>query len=125
MHLRPRVAGVAAIATNTNESCLEADSHADTTCLGRGALKILDFNTPVNVTGYDLSLGTREYSTITRGLVYVQPYTGKWYHLIVHQAIQMPELQKMHANKLHAGIIPCRNELHAKILACKNNGMQN
>ena len=60
--------------------------------LGGGALKILDFNTPVNAVGYDPSLGAREYSTITGGLVYVQPYTGKRYHLVVHQAIHMPEL---------------------------------
>ena len=84
MYLHPRVAGVCAVASNTNEVPLEADSHADTTCLGGGALKILDFNTPVNVQGYDPSLGVRKYSTNTGGLVYVQPYIDKRYHLIIH-----------------------------------------
>ena len=92
MHLRPRAAGISAVASNTNEIPFEADSHADTTCLGRGALKILDFNTPVRVQGYDPSLGAREYATISGGLVYVHPHTNARYHLIVHQAIHMPDL---------------------------------
>ena len=65
MYLHPRVAGVCAVASNTNEVPLEADSHADTTCLGGGALKILDFDTPVRVQGYDPSLGAKEFPTIT------------------------------------------------------------
>ena len=68
---------VSQLESNPKETTLEVDSHADTTCLGHGALKIFDFNCPVNVQGYDPSLGVREYSTITGGLVYVQPYTGK------------------------------------------------
>ena len=74
--MRPRVTGVSAVVSNTNEVPLESDSHADTTCLGRGALKILDFNTPVRVQGYDASLGAKEFSTISGGLVYVQPHTN-------------------------------------------------
>ena len=92
MYLRPRVTGVSAVVSNTNEVPLEADSHADTTCLGGGALKIFDYNTPVRVQGYDASLGAKEFSTITGGLVYVQPHTKVRYHLIFHQAIHMPDL---------------------------------
>ena len=92
IYLRPRAAGVAAVASNTNEIPMESDSHADTTCLGRGALKILDFDSPVRVQGYDPSLGAREFSTITGGLVYVHPHTKARHHLIIHQAIHMPEL---------------------------------
>ena len=92
MYLRPRAIGVSAIASNSNEVPLEADSHADTCCLGGGALKILDFNTPVRVQGYDPSLGSREYQTISGGLVYVHPRTSVRYHLIIHQAIHMPDL---------------------------------
>ena len=38
--LRPRESYLSIIGSNTNEIPLEADSHADTTCLGGGALKI-------------------------------------------------------------------------------------
>ena len=68
MYLRPRATGIPAIASNTNEIPFEADSHADTTCLGGGALKIMDYNTPVRVQGYDPSLGAREYETISGGV---------------------------------------------------------
>ena len=93
MYLRPRaVNAMSALASNTNEIPCEADFHADTTCLGRGALKILDFNTPVRVQGYDPALGAREYQTISGGVVYVHPHTKVLYHLIFHQAIHMPHL---------------------------------
>ena len=59
--LRPRGSYLSAIGTNTNGNLLEADSHTDTTCLGDGALKLMDFNTPANVHGYDVSLGSKEY----------------------------------------------------------------
>ena len=90
--LRPRGSNLSAVGTNTNETLLEADSHADTTCLGGGALKIMDFNTPVNVHGYDPSLGSKEYRTISGGLAYLHPFSGLRYHLIFHQAIHMPDL---------------------------------
>jgi len=45
----------------TYEATLELDSHADTCVLGRDALIILDYQRPVNVVGYDESLGTKTY----------------------------------------------------------------
>ena len=47
---------LSAVGTNMNGNLFEADSHGDTICLGDGALKIMDFNTPVNVHGYGPSL---------------------------------------------------------------------
>ena len=91
MCLRPnRLARVASI--NSKETTLEVDSHADTTCLGAGALKLFDFNCPVRVQGYDESLGTREYQTVSGAIGYQHPFSGRCYHLIIHQAIHMPEL---------------------------------
>ena len=90
--LRPRETYLSIVGSNSNETPLEADSHADTTCLGGGALKILDFNTPVNVHGYDPSLGSKQYSVITGGVAYEHPFSGLRYHLIFHQAIHMPDL---------------------------------
>ena len=57
-----------------------------------GVLKIYDYNCPVNVQGYDPSLGAKQYSKISGALAYVNPFTGLKYHLIVHQAIHMPDL---------------------------------
>ena len=57
-----------------------------------GVLKIYDYNCPVNVQGYDPSLGAKQYSTISGALAYVNPFTGLKYHLIFHQAIHMPDL---------------------------------
>ena len=76
MWLRPRGSYLSAIGTNTNGNLLEADSHADTTCLGGGALKLMDYNTPVNVHGYDASLGSKEYRIISGGLAYNHPFSG-------------------------------------------------
>ena len=132
--MRPRAIGVSAIASNSNEIPLEADSHADTTCLGGGALKILDYNTPVRVQGYDASLGAKEYSTISGGVVYVHPHTKARYHLIFHQAIYMPDLDhhllcpmQLRANGVAVNDCPrmyCKNpdqESHA-IVAADENG---
>ena len=93
MWLRPRTCIVARVSSEANDSTMEADSHADTFCLGADALKIFDYNTPVNVQGYDPALGAREYRTISGALAYVHPHTGRRYHLVVHQAIHMPDLK--------------------------------
>ena len=55
-----------------------------------GFLKLYDYNCPVNVQGYDPSLGAKQYITISGDLAYVNPLTGLKYHLIVHQDIHMP-----------------------------------
>ena len=76
---------VSQLESNPKETTLEVDSHADTTCLGHGALKIFDFNCPVNVQGYDPALGVRQYSTISGVVGYVHPFTGRKFHIVVHQ----------------------------------------
>jgi len=60
--------------------------------LGRGALKLMDFDTPVNVVGYDAALGSKEYRIISGAVGYVHPHSGTKYHVIVHQAVHMPDL---------------------------------
>ncbi len=81
--------------TKTNsivETTLELDSHADTCVLGHDALIFLDYDRPVIVEGYDPSLGTKTYATVSRALVYDDPTTGKVYHLVINQAIHTPHL---------------------------------
>jgi hypothetical protein len=74
------------------ESTLELDSHADTCVLGCDALILLDYDRPVIVEGYDHSLGTKTYATVSRALAYDDPVTGKVYHLVINQAIHIPHL---------------------------------
>jgi hypothetical protein len=74
------------------ETTLELDSHADTCVLGHDALILLDYDRPVIVEGYDPSLGTKTYATISRALAYDDPVTGEVYHLVINQAIHIPHL---------------------------------
>ena len=92
IHLRPRVALVASVGHNDKETTLELDSHADTSVLGGGALIVADFNEPVNVQGYYPSLGTKTYQTITGAVGYCDSTNGINCHLVIHQAIYIPDL---------------------------------
>ena len=84
---------VNAVNTNgTNETSLELDSHADTCCVGKDALVIYDFDTPVEVYGYDQTQGAQHFRTVSAVMEYVHT-TGQRYHLVVHQAIEIPHLQ--------------------------------
>ncbi len=58
------------------ETTLELESHANTCVLGRGALITLDYNRPVSVVGYDESLGSKTYQTVSGVVAYNNPQTG-------------------------------------------------
>ncbi len=75
-----------------HETTLELDSHANTCVLGRDALIILDYNRPVSVVGYDESLGSKPYQTVSGLVAYDDPQTGRMLHLIINQAIHIPHL---------------------------------
>jgi hypothetical protein len=78
---------------NSNgETTLDLDSHADMCVLGCDALIFIDYDRPVVVKGYDLTLGTKTYITVSRGLAYYDPQTNKVYHLVINQAIHIPHL---------------------------------
>jgi hypothetical protein len=74
------------------ETTLELDSHADTCVLDCNALILLDYNRPVIVEGYDPSLGTKTYATVSGVLAYDDPVTGEVYHVVINQAIHIPHL---------------------------------
>ncbi len=59
------------------ETTLELDSHTDTCVLGCNALILLDYDRPVIVKGYNPSLGTKTYATVSGALAYDDPVTGK------------------------------------------------
>ncbi len=48
-----------------HDTTLELDSHANTCVLGCDALMILDYNRPVSIVGYDESLGSKTYQTVS------------------------------------------------------------
>ena len=83
---------MALVVYNDKETTLELDSCADTSVLGGGALVFADFNEPVNIQGYDPSLGTKTYKTITGAVGYFDPVSGSIYNLVIHQAIYIPGL---------------------------------
>jgi len=56
------------------------------------ALIILDYQQPVNVVGYDKSLSTKTYATVSVVVAYDDPRTGRTLHLVIHQAIHIPHL---------------------------------
>ena len=62
------------VTCKVDETTLEADSHTDTTCLGRGALVLIDYGQPVNVQGYDPALGGKQFCTVPSGLAYTHPF---------------------------------------------------
>jgi hypothetical protein len=74
------------------ETTLELDSHADTCVLGRHALITLDHHRPVAIMGYNESLGTKTYKTVSGMVAYTDPKTGRMLHLIINQAIHVPHL---------------------------------
>ncbi len=74
------------------ETTLELDSHVNTSVLGHGDLITLDYNRPVSVVGYDESLGSKTYQTMSCVVAYNDPQTGRTLHLIINQAIHIPHL---------------------------------
>ena len=78
--------------SNKKETSLELDSHADTCCVGKESLIIYDYDCPVTVSGYDPQLGSRDFKTVSAVLEYTHTLTGQIYHLVIHQAIQIPNL---------------------------------
>ena len=88
--IRPR--RVSTLTSNNKETSLELDSLADTCCVGKDALVIYDYDRPVTVSGYDPQLGSRDFKTISAVLEYTHALTGQIYHLVIHQAIQIPNL---------------------------------
>ncbi len=73
------------------ETTLELASHANTCVLGCDASIILDYQQPVSVVGYDKSLGSKTYQTVSGVVAYDDPQTRRMLHLII-KAIHIPHL---------------------------------
>ena len=66
---------------------MELDTHANTSVLGKHCLVVQDFNQPVDVLGWDSTLGNIECPTVTGVVAYDHPTTGQTYMLVFNQAI--------------------------------------
>jgi hypothetical protein len=53
---------------------------------------MLDYQQPVSVVGYDKSLGSKTYQTVSGVVAYDDPQTGRTLQLIINQAIHIPHL---------------------------------
>ena len=84
-----RVTNISAIAAKDKESRMKGNTHADTTFIGAGALELYDHCCPVGVQTYDLNLGVRNHRTIGTALAFGHPFTGRRYHMIWNQSIDM------------------------------------
>ena len=88
--IRPR--RLSTFTSNTRETLLEIYSHADTFCVGKYALVIYEHDRPVTVSGYETELRSIDFKTVSEVLEYTHPLTGQIYHLVIYQAINIPNL---------------------------------
>ena len=68
---------------------MEGDRHADTTCLGAGALELYDHLCPVNAERYNHTQGAIQLRTIGGALAFGHPFTSQRYHMVFNQSIGM------------------------------------
>ena len=128
------VKGVGYNLESNYETTLELDSHADTCVLGRDAFIILDYNQPVSIAGYDESLGSKTYQTVSGVVAYDDPQTRRMLHLIINQAIHIPHLDhhllcpmQCHVNDVTVNSLTAIdghvrqyfNELRSTVVSCR------
>jgi hypothetical protein len=71
----------------------DLDSHADASAVGMEVITLQDFEHPVNVSGYDPKCPMdMALKTVSAGMAYDMPSSGRVVILIVHQAINVPNL---------------------------------
>eukprot|EP00978_Attheya_sp_CCMP212_P027944 scaffold94968_cov61-Attheya_sp.AAC.4 len=71
----------------------KTDSHANTSVVSKECLGFHDFERPVNVSGFDSSLGTvNDRSVVSAALAYDDPTTGEVIIVVIHQAIYIPTM---------------------------------
>ena len=84
---------ISSLVTDVVEGTTDIDNHADTCVVGSNALILHVHNRPVHVTGYDDTLESKVYETVSAALAYDDPKTGNTAILVVNQAISMPQLK--------------------------------
>ena len=80
--------------SDPNDIRTELDNHADTSVVSPSAALIFhDFERPVNISGYDGSVGSTQAQVVIAAVAYDCPATGDTYMLVVHQAVAVPSMQ--------------------------------
>ena len=97
---------LSSLASNDIDTRLELDSHADTYVIGKYCLILNDYERPVTVYGYDRALGAQSFRTVSAVPRYIDPKSGQTYHLVIHQAIEIPHLE-------HGLIFPMQRRMNS------------
>ena len=87
-----RIQMLSHLSSNDIDTSLELDYHADTCVIGEDCLILNDYERPVTVYGYDRDLGVQSFCTVSDILGYIEPKSGQTYHLVIHQEIEIPNL---------------------------------
>ena len=87
-----RIRMLSYLSSNDIDTSLELDSHADTCVIGKDCLILNDYERPVTVYGYYRALGAQYFCTVSAIFGYIDPKRGQTYHLVIHQAIEVPHL---------------------------------
>lgn len=73
----------------------ELDTHADTCCIGMGAVILYqELSYEATVEGFSSELGTMRASVVSAALAYDDPITYTTFILIIHQALHFPSMSK-------------------------------
>ena len=83
----------AATSSQSNDSTMEINNHANTTVLGSDFLPIHDFERWVDVSRWYLSAGSVEFPTISGDIEYDYPISEQVYMLVYYQAIHCTRLK--------------------------------
>ena len=75
-----------------DEIRMELDSQANTRVLGNDYLKVYNWNSPVNVSGWNTKDGDRLCQKILGTVAYDHPQSGQVYIFIFHQCIHVYHL---------------------------------
>ena len=84
---------LSSLSSNDIDTSLELDSHDDTCVIGKYFLILNYYERPVTVYGYGIALGAQSFCTVSAVLGYIDPKSGQTYHLVIHQAIEIPHLE--------------------------------
>ena len=85
-----------------NDIRTELDNHADTSVVSpAAALFFHDFERPVNISGYDGSVGFTQAQVVSAAVAYDCPTTGDTYMLVIHQAVAVPSIQHILLSSMH------------------------
>ena len=80
--------------SESTEHGKEIDIHADTCVVGKHGRIAAQFDSTVNVTGYDPKLGTmKNVHIVTAALAYDEPTSGEVIILNVHQVVHIPSME--------------------------------